>query len=384
MLTFLLFTLLLFIKYHKNREVVKFITITYLLSLIIFSLKLMEYGYNITELMSGDEYYYYYGDSGQTTQRVLWIFINSIIRNYDIFGEIGSKLLNIPIGVITIIALGKVNNNKIPYSNYILFLPYLLVMFTLNLRDNLIIFFVIMTFKNIEDGLLKSYFLITIYIVLLFLLRPLFVILIFIIVIMGRIIRLKWAFLKSHRKAFVIVILLFMFLGNVFKDQISKVTQSFTYNIQYNYIDNYINSAKFTKYGDGYTGNISRDRIYGAFRYVFAPLPTSLISRLFSGTNPQGRVDDIFRIIHQMIYYYLLMYIILNIKHVKKVLSSFTYLQINVFLYLSAYMPIYSFYLFGSSHQRHKIPFQIAIFILYYYIMTDKKSSINKIKYEKT
>lgn len=376
-LNILIFALLL-VKYRKDNEVIKFILITYWLSLLVFGLKLLELqAGNITYFISDERGYYFLTlDFFSNKDRVVWVFINQFLKNYDVLGFLGVKLLNIPIGIVTIISLSQIFDNKIPYLKFLLYLPYLLILFTLDIRDILIlliIFQIILLTKNIN---LKNTGIILLYLSVLFFLRPLFVFLIIFIILFVKFapIFLARYSLKDGLK-YTVPLIFIVLLGYIlFKNRIDTIINSITMQITYRYIDN--NATLFNSRGDGgaYSGHIFKYFFFRSIpRYILTPIPTSLISRLLNGGSKQwGITDDFIRTINQFIYYYLLLYLFFNLKYLNKIIKELNEIQLIAIGFLLSYMPIYAFYLLGVAQQRLKIPFQFAIFIIYYLILTYK------------
>jgi hypothetical protein len=371
MTLFTLFTAFIIIKYSKDRNVTQFALVVYIFSIALFGIKVFEVGYGQAIMMSGDEVYYYSRASLKDIDRMLWGLINNIVLRWDAFGPIFIKLINIPIGILTIASLSKVFDNKIPILYYVLFLPYVLIMFISNLRDILIIYVALLTFINLgKSSNVKTITKISIYLGCMYLLRPLYVVLILVIAFItknnmlflkGRIKDLKSR--SKYRYIVPIIVIIIVGISPVYDLLINK------YNyIGYKYIDNYELADNFRRNISYYSGNLVVDTIYGFIRFVFTPLPSSLISRVLYGFNQYGKMEDIIRIIHQIIYFYLLIYLTFNIRYFKKVLFNINQLQLSVLLFLFSYFPIYSFYLQGVSHQRTKLPFQLFIFVLYYLI----------------
>jgi len=109
-------------------------------------------------------------------------------------------------------------------------------------------------------------------------------------------------------------------------------------------------------------GPLPRTVVVSAGRYTLAPIPTSLVERLAQGGSAQwGLVDDFVRLLHQLTFYGILLFLFVRWRYWSSALRSLERGQVMIFAALSLYLPIYAVYHFGLSHQRVKIPFQLAV-----------------------
>lgn len=110
------------------------------------------------------------------------------------------------------------------------------------------------------------------------------------------------------------------------------------------------------------SGSWRRRIVVGAGKYVLAPIPTSLLTRIVRGGSAQwGMVDDVVRTIHQTSYYAILAFLAIRWRHWLRALRALTRGQVMLLATLFLYLPVYSIYHFGLGHQRIKIPFQLAV-----------------------
>ena len=108
-----------------------------------------------------------------------------------------------------------------------------------------------------------------------------------------------------------------------------------------------------------------KDMAIAMIRYAATPIPTSVLERaLEGGSDLWGLVDDSIRLIHQTIYYGMLVYLLAHWKAALIAIQSLSKYQVALTLALLSYWPIYSFHLYGVTHQRSKIPLQIVVFLL--------------------
>lgn len=100
-------------------------------------------------------------------------------------------------------------------------------------------------------------------------------------------------------------------------------------------------------------------------RYVVTPLPTSLARRIRQGGSSWGIVDDSVRLIHQLSVLFMAAMLLLNFKWVWQAVTSLTRGQAALLMILASHLPLYVAYSGGGSHQRNKLPFQLAIFLIF-------------------
>lgn len=377
MILFLFLNGLMLYLYRDNINAKKTILFVYILALVIFVFKLFEVGFNITDYFISDEKTYFnecgYYIFVKPDERFLWYLINFGIQQYDILGVFFIKLINIPIGLLMIRSISKSFLNKIPDVYYVLLLPYWFLIFTLDIRDLLILYVSVELVYTLGHYSLNEICKILLLCLLIFLLRPLFLVLIFLIFSTFYFISNKHISFQNKVKLLLLVLLLVLLFYAIFRTKINTMVNSYFYNIVYNFSVGY--SDKVASFDEAYksTGNVFYDFIYNCFRFIVTPLPTSLFKRVLFESNSWGYVDDIVRIINQSIYFYFLFYCVYNIKLSIQILRNMNNIQKTVMLFLFAHLPIYSFYLFGLVHQRTKLPFQLIFLILFFYIREQKQ-----------
>jgi len=387
MILFLIFTLLLILYSYRDKEALRFVGLGYFLGLIIYLFKLLEVGFDRINYFISDEigYYYQYGNpfiDSTKEDRLVWYAINYFENNFDLGGAIGIKLINIPITILGIIWLARIFDKQIKYQNFILCVPYLLILMTMNLRDCLIIAMVCGFVYNLDEFKIKKIILKIIFLVTIFYLRP---VMAFILILTT----FFFFFFKKKRikknkqigrgpvRRFVILSILLPVLYFTLQTTINQKIVRYISYVEYNFFD----SKKYEEriaakdvVSLATSNNIIVNVFYGSLRYIGSPIPTSLLSRIFKGGGKYGQTDDITRMINQILYYYFLIYIFFNFWHIKLVFKKLTTPQIIILSFFFCHLLIYSFLAFGGTHQRTKIPFQLFIFIIYSLIIYNKKN----------
>lgn len=378
----LLSVMICLVLFKHRREVGFTPLITILLSLLFLTLFSLEYSLGRVDYFNSDELYYLEGEHQfpNSISRFLWLFLNYIVLNYDIdLNGIMLKLVNIPISVGFLFVLWLIFNKQKKIFYLPLLLPYFCYVATLNLRDMAILLFTALTVYLIHHhrvshnlyGLLSA--------TALFLLRPFVAFLVILITGWQKVYglfrrQLYRGIIKrgSLHKVLVFALVLIMFLPVAFP----KINQQ---------VDSYYSWFLFTT-GEGQashiesvsagyaTGSRIQDFLVSSVRYVVTPFPHSLLERvLMGGSDIWGIVDDIIRLWNQIGYYVILALLVFNIKYIPAVLKSLTRAQTALVVSLLMYWPIYSFHLYGAVHQRLKIPFQIALFLLMLLVLDVKR-----------
>lgn len=359
MITFAILNILIVFLYRKNNITKKAFIITYSLATIFLTISLI--GNNTESFFISDEIYYYelaksyftYQDEGD---RYLWIKINQFILNYDLaLNGFSLKIINLPIYILSLILLYELFNKDKRVLLIAIILPYFLWTATFNLRDTLIIATTISMFLLLKKESSPVYILILL--VILYLLRPFA------------------AFINFF------IIFLFIFLQSISKLHIGKILLYSTILVAIGVSSFELLSSKFNSYQMWfeYTTDEGRDShlesqeittseasfLTSVLRYIFTPIPTSLIDRILQGGSEQwGVFDDLVRLVHQTSVYFLILYLVINVKNIYRVLLKQS-AAINLFLLsLMTYLPIYSFHLFGMTHTRSKLPLHIVLFLV--------------------
>lgn len=383
MIIFIVFSVVILIFFYKNKhDNVIQVLFFYYLAIFIFTLKLFEYVFGQIDFFISDEIYYfeeatYNFFEVNDKERYLWLLLNYIFKNFDFFGEFGIKLINIPIGLFALVALNRAYGINISPVSYVLFLPYLLVTFTFNLRDNLILLFSILLFISLDKVSIKNIWAVLLLSIGLAFTRPLFILLILSIFLF-----VKVMFSENNssgkRSKGKLILLSAIFIGIGFfliGQFLQEIVVKYYINLELMVNNNFEN--KTDEIGYQLSGNIFKDLANSLFRFILAPLPHSLFKRLFEEITIWGITDEIVRIIHQSIYFFLLFYLIYNLKSFIVILKRMDHKRLMVTLFLLSQALIYSIYQLGGTHQRTKIPFQLAIFILCYLINNYKKELKN-------
>jgi len=372
LILFIVVTLLLAIIVLIDKTIPKtYIVASYVFLLLLLTLWGIEcIGGNIPFFISDENYYHNTGILGlpKVLNRSFWIFVNYWIINNDIYlYGLPLKLINIPIFCFFLIIISKIfNSNKIYYLSILL--PYSAWISIFNVRDMAIFLFtalVIFTYYKI-----KYRFLFVFMLILLFLLRPTSAVL-----CLGIILSLEaYNFLIILRKqrvkfkdlviSVITILLIAISLIIFFKPLTSQLNSLYSW-LKYTTGEGeaIVYSVRMSE--SFYTGNRIKDALISMVRYVLTPMPHSLVGRIIEGGSERwGILDDIIRLWHQIGYYLLLTYLVLNIRKIKKIIKMLSKMQAVFILAFLAYWPIYSFYLYAGTHQRLKIPFQIVIFII--------------------
>lgn len=117
----------------------------------------------------------------------------------------------------------------------------------------------------------------------------------------------------------------------------------------------------------------------GLAKHFFAPLPTSLLDRIFDRENLHiyGYLDDIYRLVYKSFIYFIFIYIVVNFNYIKKFLYKWKAEAFFLAIFSFSNAVLYTFYSFGGGHERNKILSTVFLVFLYTGIKQIKKSSIN-------
>ena len=309
--------------------------------------------------------------------RHAWYWINWFEQSYgNSFEGLSLKIINMPLYGIFILLVWRIfdNNNKVFLAP--IFLPYLSFLATKNLRDIMILAVTAAAVYGYQSP--RSYWkvVLVLSIILLMFLRP------FVIGLLG----ISWGVVKLGSlvsRGRGVVNLKRSSRANGIFVVIFLISLPFTYSLFALKADQYVSWYDYTVTGDGadlryeeaskgkYTGNMLIDLIYSGMRYVASPIPSSIALRLLDGgTDTWGVVDDFVRFLNQVGYYLLFVLLVVNRKNIKSAWASASYYQKMFILSLALYWPVYSFYLYGITHQRLKIPFQLAVFLVYVLVIS--------------
>lgn len=373
MITFLILSIYVFIKCDKI-----LFAIMYFFSLIFLSVFLFEVGLTNVEYLASDEWRYFhlaeiYLQEGN--ERTLWLYINFLVKNYDLFGEYFIKLLNIPLCVYLIHMVNSIFDIKNKLIVYLL-APFIIVLSISNLRDVLIFISTIhfcLALDKLNTINIKNLIYLLFSAFLLFTLRP-------IILSLSIALHLTVNFKKYFKNIFknfinvIFISVIFLFFIFYSSAYINKVLYNGSYFLTQGLaLKSELNG--FNQYF--YPNNLPLTFSYASMRYVFTPMPTSIVERLFSNHfYKHGIISEIVRLFHQLIYFYLLFFMFFNLKKIYRLLKNLNSLHKLILLNLLVYMPIYTLWAFGGVHQRTKFPFQLALIIIYVYYKQKKKKQV--------
>jgi hypothetical protein len=380
MIIFLILTVFIFdfsLKYKRVK--VSDVLFFYNLSLFVFILKLIEFSNGQIDFFISDEKYYFAKATYDIfnlddKERYLWLLVNYIFKVIDIFGDYGVKLVNIPIGLLAFVALNRAYGINFSPVKYVLFLPYFLVTLTFNLRDNLILLFSLLLFIYLDKVSLKNIWIVLLLSIGLAFTRPLFIFLIIIIFIFVKVFFSKNSGQKKHSSIkYIFPLLVFIGLGLfLVGDFLSDIYFRYYFNMEFMIENDF--QRKSVEIGYDSSGVFLIDFANSLLRFVFAPLPHSLVKRLFEEITIWGITDEILRIINQSFYFLFLVYLIFNMRSLFIVVKQMNNISLMVTLFLFSQVFIYSIYQLGGVHQRTKMPFQVLIFVLCYLVYYNKKS----------
>jgi hypothetical protein len=375
MIVFLILSIYVFIKCDKT-----LFTIMYLTSLIFLSVFLFEVGFTNVQYLASDEWRFFHLSEiylQEENDRTLWLYINVLLKNYDLFGEYFVKLLNIPLCVYLIHLVNSIFDIKNRLIVYLL-APFIIVLSISNLRDVLIFITTIhfclaldklktINIKNLIYLLFSAFFLFT--------LRP---IILFVSIGLYLIVNFK-KYSKNFRNSFISIIFIIVVFLSIISFS-SAYINKILYNGGYFLTQGIALKAELKGFNQYfYPNNLPLTFSYASLRYVFTPMPTSIVERLFSDHfYKHGIISEIVRLFHQLIYFYLLFYIFFNLKKMYRLLKKLNSLHKLILLNLLVYMPIYTIYAFGGVHQRTKFPFQLALIIIYVLYQQKKKNLITR------
>lgn len=391
MLLFSILTIIaLFLFYKYFNKTGPLPLIAYLFPLLVFYFFLIDVKAGNTEYFISDELVYLeqqYINIKGFINRAIWYGINLFEVKFDILPYLSLKLINIPLLFIFIYTLWLIfdKNNNIFFL--VALLPYINIVATKNLRDILIYLSTAMVAYLFYK---KKRVLVVIPIAFLLFLRPFVVIYILVLILLIDFIKFTYGFFNLNNLNKKIEFnKIYRVLG--FTAAILILLYVFYPTIE-NRLTGYYNSIKVYTGEQHYqriekldaieTGSKTKNYIIAAVRYTFTPIPTSIFNRFIEGGCESGVLDDFIRVLNQTFYYLILIYILFNIKWLIKVFLSYNKMQKLAILSFLVYMPIYSFYRFGIGHQRVKLPFQIAIFILFLSIIAFKRKYKYKEEHE--
>jgi hypothetical protein len=361
-------------KYYKETGLSPLLI--FVISLFLLSLFSFEFILGEIKFFASDEIYYINAASDKLPpdfNRFLWVFTNDVILNYDIsFNGFALKLINIPIAACFLIVLWAIFKNKKIFLIPVV-LPYFAFIATKDVRDISIFLFTALTILLFHHRKPIYMVLSLISLVMLFLLRPFAAVIVFIILLV-QICLLMVRPLKRLviSKRLLTKILILATMGLIVSPVVVPV-------VRHSIVKHY-NWFIYTTFAEGYemkiergvqgdpkyaSGNRVKDFCVACVRYAVTPIPTSIFGRLMKGGSEQwGLADDLIRIVNQIGYYVLLGYLMINVRSIWPLFRQMSAMGRAFILCLLTYWPIYSFHLYGVTHQRLKLPLQITIFLV--------------------
>jgi hypothetical protein len=354
--------------------------------LSLFFLTILGFSYTKSGFFRNDELYYIdLAHRGLLfdPNRFLWIFINYIIVNFDVYlAGLPLKLINIPISIFSLLLLWRAFDKNLKVFYLPLFLPYYSFISVFNFRDHLILFFTLAAVISFYSKGLKGLMGFFAAIIALFFLRP-YAAAIILIMLVGYVFIL-WLLQIFHGRIkykYWLVIVISVAIVSVFS---TLIIHKFNVYYQWFVYTTTVGADKHMQLASGgiATGNRMFDFGFSLVRYIVTPLPTSIMSRLLEGGSlTWGWFDDVVRIFNQCGYYFLLIYLLINLKILFQALRVAGAMKNFILCSLMMYWPIYSFHLYGSTHQRLKISFQLAIFLMFLLVRDRKRNCKRKVAF---
>lgn len=380
MIIFLLISFLIFVYYRRSNDILRFLAIFYFIGIVVFLLRSFEVAAGSLDWFVSDEYYYAEAAKSSLHEitfqsRAVWLWLNNLLINYDLMGEIGIKLINIPIVALLLIVIAKrfALENKLIWIAFLT--PYIFIMTNYNLRDPLALLVSIFLMRELAANS-RGWILRTLLLsIALFGLRAEMLFIIFALSLLANSI---WS-MRGSRRAFSSGMLLIIFVVAVFGfigGYLNEFIDSRVYWLEYRFIEN-IEDTLDGRNAVLQTGNLGHDLVAGIMRYIFTPVPTSIISAYVSGelVFTYGVVESIVRLANQVLFYGIGFYILTRPRRFFSILWGLHREQKLVLALLLAHSLIYGIYLLGSGHQRLKMPFQLGVVVISLTVYSQRKGA---------
>jgi hypothetical protein len=392
---FLVIITIIFLFYYK-----KYYKKTGLSPLLIFfiatfflSFFCLECIYRGTDFFFSDEVSYINAASDKLPSRpdrFLWYFINDLILNHDIsLNGFALKVINIPFAAGFLLVLWYIFRHKKVFLIPVI-LPYFAFIATKNIRDIPIFLFTALTILLFHHRKPIYMVLSLISLGMLFLLRPFAAVIVFIISLLQicllTIKSLKGLAISKRFSQKILILVVIVMIISPFAVTVVRhsIVSHYNYFIYTTFAEGYEMLIKNRVQNDPRyaSGNKFRDFCVASVRYAVTPIPTSILGRLMKGGSEYwGLVDDLIRVVNQFGYYFMLVFLILNVRYIPAVFLKLTPAGKAFILSFLTYWPIYSYHLYGVTHQRLKLPLQIVVFLIAISVFEYKKSkSMNRIK----
>lgn len=343
-----------------------------LIGLLFLCLFAAEMVFRGRPLFISDEVYYLtegeFANITEVLDRYLWVVLNALVLRYDwSFSGIPLKLINLPILALLVAFLWRIFDRDRLVWLVPVVLPYIAYMATFNLRDTAIITATAGCVYFLDDRRLLHRLSFLPCLAIVYLLRPQVAFLsavVWLAILMssglGRIAygRVPWKAVVVVGGGLLVALTLF---AEPLLDRLVK------YYVWYEYAfgEGFTDRALEQGLESGYLSASWQERIVlGVSQYTFAPLPTSLFVRALEGGSLQwGIVDDLVRVFHQTAYFGLLAYVLFRWRYWLHAVKALSRGQVMLLAAFVMYLPLYSVYQFGLTHQRVKIPFQLAVYL---------------------
>lgn len=364
---FFLVTLVFFTK--KDKKILLPSIISALALFIFHTFFLIEYHIGGISYFISDEQVYlnlegaHKLNESAIKDRYLWFLLTGFISESDFTGGLFNKLISLPLIPAVIYFFKKITNDHRAVYLFA-FLPYFLFIMQTALRDGLIVTislaFIYLTSKKLK----KTIFYLSILLILIFLLRPFYLALLlsstfisyYIVNNVGESFVIK---LRSGLLHLILITLVAIATYFIFKGKFDQYIRTLMYYYEFGLI---LDEGKSTV-----TPSFSLHYFfYAVVRFIFTPLPSSLLERIMSGDVTQfGYVDDIVRMINQIIVLSIIFYIIFNFRFVPGYLRELTrnFTQLSFLIFVALNTIIYSLYYAGGGHSRLKIVLFLGLLV---------------------
>ncbi|ELB2966995.1 hypothetical protein QI724_004498 [Vibrio parahaemolyticus] len=377
-LIFLFILLLVSLGAYFYQFKVGYISIAYLLTLfaVVQAITLSSFMVFGDFYLFSDEAFYWFADGLDLAkqERLIWLILNEVIKVDPIYSEYYiSKFLNVPMLVLLPVVLSRVFKSKNVAIFTLIFLPYIFYIGTLNLRDifAFILSYLIIYFSFKEMTLIRK--LITISILMMLLLH------------------VRWFYI-----AICIVSISFVYLSLKVNKNITILSLPVLLISLFLWVNWFVTNSAWLGYllENGFynrdesfsslvTGNFLYDSVMGMFRYILAPIPSSIFIRLFEHDNAFNMFEDLLRFLNQTCYFFAIFYLIWNARSLFSVIKSKGHSYCAFTLFSLAHIPFYGVYFLGVTHQRVKLPFQMFVVSLALFVFIERKKNYENTFYNK-
>ena len=374
MLVFFFTLLTLAYVYHQDNRVGIASAIYIFIVLIIHALFYYEVMLFDLDYFISDELAYIDFDDAQglsesaKSDRILWFYYHRLVAFIMPADGLFNKLISLPFLPLLLLLVYNICNKRNLSLFLFLLCPYLLFLMQTALRDIVILYFTLLIVSywcNAPSKNLKVIFQLITFTFLLFMLRPFAV---FIIAFSIYVYELFTRFAnKPFRDVFyllfynaVVAILISGIFYILFQDRIDQYIRTLTYlNENGLWLDESKSNVKPALTFQYFS--------YAIIRYISTPLPTSLLERFLTESVTQfGYLDDIVRLLNQLFYFAMLIWIVfkLVIKKCKLVAQwSSTIWVLCIVTILNSI--VYALYYAGGGHSRIKLLLFVFVFIVF-------------------